>query len=242
MLTHKELKVRYKSSWLGYVWSLAHPLAFAAIYVIAFGIIMRIQIPNYPLFLIAGLFPWQWFSNSIGASPNIFLHNSTLIKKVQFPRHALVASTVLNDGIHFLVSVPVILVFVLGYGLAPTWSWIAGIPLLALAQFIMAYGFALVIASLNIFFRDLERLTVLFITFLFFLTPIIYTTSMIPSEYQVFMYLNPVTPLVLSWKQLFLSGTLNWPLIALVFLYSLASLGFGSLVYRRLSWKFAEVL
>lgn len=242
VLTQKEIKVRYKSSWLGYVWSIANPLAFAVLYFIAFRIFMRVQIPNYPLFLIAGLFPWQWLSNSVNASPNIFLSNASLLKKVRFPRNVLVATTVLNDAFHFILSIPVLFVFLLFYGFIPSWSWLVGIPLLVLAEFMLVYGLALAIASLNLFFRDLERLTVLLVMFLFFLTPIVYSASMIPAEYGRLIYLNPVAPLFLSWQQLFLSGTLNWPLIAASYAYALMSLGLGSLIYGKLSWKFAEVV
>ncbi len=242
VLIQKELKLRYKSSWLGYAWSIANPLAFAFIYVVVFGIFMRLEIRDYPLFLIAGLFPWQWLSNSISASPTIFLHNSTLIKKVRFPRNVLVAATVLNDGVHFLVSIPVIIGLLLAYHIVPSWSWLAGIPLLVLAQFLLVYGVALAIASLNPFFRDLERLTVLLLTFLFFLTPIVYSEAMIPAQYHAIIYLNPVAPLILSWRQLFLSGSLEWVLIGAALLYALVFLGIGSLIYRKLSWKFAEVV
>src|SRR4030042_5443535 len=87
ILTQKEVKVRYKSTVFGYVWSIAHPLAFAFVFFMAFKVVMRIQMEGYAVFLIAGLFPWQWFSNSINASPTIFLHNSSLIKKVNLPRN-----------------------------------------------------------------------------------------------------------------------------------------------------------
>jgi len=203
---------------------------------------MRVEIPQYSLFLIAGLFPWQWLSNSTSAAPNIFLSNATLLKKVRFPRNILVASTVLNDGVHFLVSIPVILGFLLAYGFTPSWSWLIAIPLLVLAQFMMVYGLALAIASLNLFFRDLERLTVLLITFVFFLTPIIYSEGMIPARYQMLLDLNPVAPLILSWRQLFLSGSITWSLVASSYTYALVALGVGSLIYRKLSWKFAEVV
>ena len=242
VLTQKEIKVRYKSSWLGYVWSIANPLAFAVLYFVAFRIFMRVQIPNYPLFLIAGLFPWQWFANSINLSPNILLQNVSLLKKVHFPRNILVATMVLNDAFHFILSIPVILLLLLVYGFVPTWLWLIGIPLLVLAEFILVYGLALALASLNLFFRDLERLTVLLVTFLFFLTPIVYSASMIPAGYERLIYLNPVAPLFLSWQELFLSGTLNWPLLVASYLYALISLGLGSLVYWKLSWKFAEVV
>lgn len=242
VLTQKEIKLRYKSSWLGYAWSIANPLAFAFLYYVAFRIFMRVDIPQYALFLIAGLFPWQWLSNSTGVAPSIFLGNATLLKKVRFPRNTLVAATVLNDGIHFVLSIPVILGFLLAYGSAPSWSWLIGIPLLVLAQFMLVYGLALAIASLNLFFRDLERLTALLVTIVFFLTPIIYSESMIPARYRMLLHVNPVAPLILSWRQLFLSGTLTWSLIVAGYVYALAALAVGSLIYQKLSWKFGEVV
>ncbi|MCL6508472.1 MAG: ABC transporter permease [Bryobacteraceae bacterium] len=242
VLTQKEIKVRYKNSWLGYAWSVANPLAFALVYSVAFGIFFRMDIPRYPLFLIAGLFPWQWLSNSVNSAPNVFLANASLIKKVSFPRNVLVAAAVLNDAVHFLLSIPVIAAFLLAYGLAPSWTWVVGIPLLALAQFLLAYGAALAIASLNLFFRDLERLTALLVTFLFFLTPVVYSETMIPPRYHAIVYANPLAPVIVGWRQLFVSGDLNWSLVGAAYVYALAAMGFGSLVYGRLSWKFAEVV
>ena len=242
VLTQKEIKVRYKNSWLGYAWSIANPLAFALVYLVTFKTFMRIDIPHYSLFLITGLFPWQWLSNSIGMAPGIFLGNATLLKKVRFPRNLLVASTVLNDGIHFVISIPVIAGFMLAYGFFPSWSWLIGIPLLAVPQFLMAYGLALAIASLNLFFRDLERLTTLLLAFLFFLTPIFYSESMMPSRYRALLYINPAAPLILSWRRLFLSGSIDWPAMAIVYLYATLALALGVLIYLKLSWKFAEAV
>jgi lipopolysaccharide transport system permease protein len=98
------------------------------------------------------------------------------------------------------------------------------------------------IASLNLFFRDLERLTTLVVTFLFFLTPIVYSESMIPPQYRAFLYLNPVAPLILSWRELFLSGRFDWTVITIGYLYAAGAFVVGSLVYAKLSWKFAEVV
>lgn len=242
VLTQKEIKIRYKSTWLGYLWSVANPLAFALLYFVAFRVFMRVEIPDYPLFLVAGLFPWQWLANSITLSPIIFLQNAPLLKKMRFPRNILVATTVMNDAFHFILSIPVICVFLLFYGFIPSWRWLIGIPVLVLAQFMFVYGLSLAIASLNLFFRDLERLTVLLVTFLFFLTPIVYSTSMIPAEYQRLLYFNPVVPLFVSWRELFLSGRLYWGLIAAAYAYAVLALGLGVLVYRKLCWKFAEVV
>jgi lipopolysaccharide transport system permease protein len=242
ILTQKEVKLRYKNSWLGYLWSIANPLAFAFLYFVAFKTFMRVDIPHYSLFLIAGLFPWQWFANSIGAAPNIFLGNAPLLKKVRFPRNALVAPPVLNDGIHFLCSIPVLVLFLFMYDSRPSWSWLIGIPLLTVLQFLLVYGLALTIATLNLFFRDLERVTTLAVMFIFFMTPIVYAEAMVPAEYRALVYFNPAGPIILSWRELFLSGGVNWRFIAVGYAHALAWFAIGTAIYRKLSWKFAEVV
>lgn len=242
ILTQKEMKSRYKNSALGYVWSVANPLLFAVIYYIVFGQIMKVPIENYAVFLIAGLLPWQWLANSVIAAPHIFLANATLIKKVRFPRHVLVVSYVLNEGIHFLLSIPVIVGLLVENGIRPSWSWLAGIPLLLAAQFLIVYGIAITLASANLFFRDLERLTALFITLLFFLTPITYSSEMAPGLYRSFLYANPVAPLIESWRELFMHGQFSWLVVGLCYLSALGTILVGTFVYWRMSPKFAEVV
>ncbi len=244
VLVQKEMKVRYKNSWLGYAWSVANPLVFTAVYSIALGIFLRLQIPDYPypLFLIAGQFPWQWLSTSVGAAPMMFINNASLIKKVRFPRNILVASGVLSDAIHFLLTIPVITLAVLWYGFTPSWVWVPGIPLLAVAQFLTVYGVALAVASVNVYFRDLERITAIFLQVLFFLTPIVYPVASIPPQYQVWIRLNPIAPLISAWHGLFLDGTLNGSLVLGAYAYGLACLAVGSVLYHALSPRFAELV
>jgi lipopolysaccharide transport system permease protein len=242
VLTEKEIKGRYKNSWLGYAWSVLNPLAFATVYYLAFGVFMHVQIADYPLFLVAGLFPWQWVSHSMSAAPNIFIANASLLKKVRFPRHVLVVSAVLSDGLHFLMSIPVILVFLAIYHVGPTWFWLIGVPILTGIQLIMVYGLSLLVASMNLFLRDLDRLTILCMAFLFFLTPIAYTSSMIPERYQVYMYLNPFTPLILNWQQLFLTGTLSGGNVLVAGMVGAMMAIIGYLAYSKLAHKFAEVI
>lgn len=101
VITQKELKVRYKSSFFGYLWSIANPLLFAMIYYFIFKLVMRVQIPNYTVFLITGLFPWQWFANSANNSLFSFISNSQIIKKTVFPRSVIPFSNVLMECLHF---------------------------------------------------------------------------------------------------------------------------------------------
>jgi lipopolysaccharide transport system permease protein len=242
VLTQKELKVRYKNSILGYLWSVAHPLAFAVVFYVAFKVIVKIPVENYALFLICGLFPWQWFVNSVNAAPMIFLGNAPLIKKVNFPRNLIPFTLVLQDMIHFTLAIPVIILFLFFAGKTPGLMWLVGIPALIVAQLFLVYGICLMIASLNLFFRDLERLTTIFTTILFYVTPIFYPETMVPLRFQSVLKLNPLTPLVISWRNLLLEGTLEFENLALSLCYGIVFLVLGFFVYRKLSWRFAEVL
>ena len=147
VLVAKELKLRYRNTVLGYAWSVLNPLAFAMVFFVVFKIFMRIPVPNYTLYLITGLFPWQWFANSVTASNYFFLDNSSLIKKVKFPRYFLVVAGVLNDLIHFAFSIAVIVVFMIFYHKVPALNWIVLLPFLVLVQFLLTMGIALFVSS-----------------------------------------------------------------------------------------------
>ena len=242
VLLQKDLKVRYKSSILGYLWSVAHPLAFAIVFYAAFKVIVKIPVENYALFLICGLFPWQWFANSVNAAPMIFLGNAPLIKKVNFPRNLLPFTLVLQDMIHFVLAIPVIILFLLFAEKTPSFSWLVGIPILIVAQLSLVYGICLMISSLNLFFRDLERLTTIFTTILFYVTPVFYPETMIPQKFQGVVMLNPIVPLIISWRNLLLEGALRPEMLLLSMIYGIVFFAFGFFVYRKLSWRFAEVL
>jgi lipopolysaccharide transport system permease protein len=242
VLTQKDLKVRYKSSILGHLWSVAHPLAFAVVFYGAFKVIVKIPVENYALFLICGLFPWQWFANSLNAAPMIFLGNAPLIKKVNFPRNLLPFTLVLQDMLHFVLAIPVIILFLFFAGKTPGLLWCVGIPVLIVAQLSLVYGICLIIASLNLFFRDLERLTTIFTTILFYATPVFYPETMIPLKFQSLLKLNPLAPLIVNWRNLLLEGTLQWENLLLSLFHGIVFLTLGFFVYRKLSWRFAEVL
>src|ERR1700736_131863 len=106
-LAQKEIKVRYKNNVLGYLWSLANPLASALVFYFAIQVVFKSSVPNYPLFLIIGLFTWQWFNNYLVGACGVFLANGSLIKKSVFPRSVLPIALNLQDAFHFMMSIPV---------------------------------------------------------------------------------------------------------------------------------------
>lgn len=242
VITEKDLKVRYKSSFLGYLWSIANPLLFAMIYYFIFKLVMRVQIPNYTVFLITGLFPWQWFANATNNSLFSFLANAQIIKKTVFPRSVIPFSNVLMEFLHFLCTIPVIIVFLYIYDMEPSLSWLWGIPIIGIGQMILTFGLAILLSTLNLFFRDLERFVNLGVMLLFYCTPILYSVDLIPEKYRWIIDYNPVSMMIVSWRELFMNGTVDYISVLHVYIYGGLVLLFGTWVFNKLKFRFAEIL
>lgn len=242
VMTAKDLKVRYKSSVLGYLWSVANPLLFAMIYFFIFKMIMRVQIPDYTLFIITGLFPWQWFAGSVTTSLFSFLSNAQIIKKTVFPRSVIPLSNVMMEGFHFLCTIPVIIVFMLVYHRIPSINWLWGIPLIAIGQIILSFGLSLFLSTLNLFFRDLERFVSLGIMLMFYCTPILYNSEMIPEKYQWITQYSPLAWMITGWRDLLINNVINYPVIAEFYVASAVILILGVMVFNKLKFRFAEIL
>ena len=242
VLTAKELKVRYKNSVLGYFWSVLNPLSMALIFLFAFKKVLKIPIENYTFFLICGLFPWQWFSNSVMVSTNILLSNATLIKKTNFSFYIIPLVSVLNDMIHFIMSIPIILALALSYKIWPTIAWIYGILLLTISQFFLTFGISLFVSSLNLFFRDLERIVNIGIMILFYGTPIFYDTSFVPQRYKFFIIINPLAGIIENWRDIFMKNSINFPLFWKNLAYNIIIFSLGFFIFKKLSYKFGEIL
>lgn len=238
----KELRVRYKHLALGYIWSIASPLAYAMLYYLVFGVFLKIRTENFPVFLVCGLFPWQWLTNSILVGPITFFGNASLIKKTIFPRYFIPMVAVLQDLIHFVISIPVIVGFILYFHLELHWRWLWEIPVLIVVQFVLTYSLNLLTATLNLFFRDLERLLQLAMVVMFYLTPVFYSESMIPAEFQQYILWNPFAPLIINWRNVFIGSGLDLNFLAVTGLWSVGLLLVCQTVYTRLQWRFAEIL
>lgn len=241
-LLEKELRARYKSYAFGFIWSLAQPMAFGLIYFLVFGIVMRVQVPNYPAFLVTGLFVWQWLSNSIAVGAMTFLGNAPLIKKVAFPRHYISLVVAMQDMVHFVLALPVIFFFLWYFDCKPQWSWLYGLPVLLFLQLMMAYALNLIVATLNLFFRDLERIIQVVLTMAFYLTPVVYSLDQVPERFRHLAYLNPFAMIVTCWRSVLLDGELPMNFLAAATVWTALFLVLAQAGYRRLVWRFAEVL
>jgi len=240
ILLQKEFTVRYKNTVLGYVWSVLNPLLFAMVYWFVFKVVLKIPIMHYTLFLVSGIFFWQAFSNSLCSSSTAFIANAGLIKKLWFPRECLVLAGVLNDLMHFVLSIPIILLMMFHYHVALSMSWVWALPLLLVTQLLITYGFALMIATGNIFLRDLARLIPIIVMIWLYLTPIFYQESMIPKQFQWINFVNPMTGIAINWRHLFMGMPINPLLFLDSTLWAFVVFMLGYWIYRSFNWKFAE--
>jgi homopolymeric O-antigen transport system permease protein len=241
-LTQKEIKIRYKNNFLGYFWSLVNPLASAMIIFLAIQVILHVEMENYVVFLITGLFAWQWFNNYLIGSCTVFLSNSSLIKKCLFPRFVLPIALNLQDTFHYAMSIPFILGFVIYHHLPIGPATLLGILAVMPAQFLLLLGFGLILSSANLFLRDIERIVMILLNMMFYVSPILYPIDLVPEPYRVLLWLNPMTSILEAWHGIFLDGTLRWNSIAVAYVYAAIALFFGILVYRSLSSRFAEAI
>lgn len=242
LLIKKEITLRYKRTYLGFLWSLLIPLLTGLVLFIAFNVFMRFEIENFALFILAALFPWTWFSASVIMSTNALVGNASLIKKVIFPKHFLLLAIVIAQLINFIFSLPILLGLVYYYGSAPTLSWLIGIPVLVGVQFIVIYGLSLIVSMANAFFRDLEYIVTVLIGLLFWMTPIIYPIEAVPEKYRVLLIMNPVTYLIQSWRDLFFYNTINLHNISISAATAAVFLLAGLLIFKKLDRKLDEVL
>ena len=242
LLTHKEFALKYKRTLLGIFWSLLNPIFTALVFFLAFKIFMRFQMENYTFFLLSALFPWSWFSSSVIISARSLIDNVTLIKKVIFPRHYLVASVVFAQLVHLLFSLPILLIFSSLTAEGPALNWFLLIPLLILVQLIFTFGVTLIISICNTYFRDIEYLVGVFLNLLFWMTPIVYPIGSIPEKFRLLSLLNPLTSLMSAWRELFLRNNILWSDIGIASVMAIFFLFIGVTIFGKLEKKLDEVL
>jgi ABC-type polysaccharide/polyol phosphate export permease len=203
----QHLKVKYKRTALGYVWSLLNPLMQLAVLSVVFSQIPKLGVPNYTLYLFAGLMPWTFLSNSLLSSSTSLLESENFIKKVYLPKIIFPLSRVLLVGIDFLFSLVALSVigFVVGFHFHAT---LVLLPLAVLLMFLFVLGIALLASVATVYFRDVQYLTGVFLNLLYFLTPVIYPLSALPEQYRVYLKLNPVAAEIVLFQKLIYFGQL----------------------------------
>lgn len=250
-LVVSEVKTRYKNSVLGFVWSLLNPLAMMLVYSVVFGVLWpNQQVQNYPIFLLCGLLPWNFFSASIVSSINSIVSNGNLVKKVYFPREVLPIATVLAQLVNFLLALVVLFaaLIVFGTNFSP-WLWT--LPIIIVIQTCFSLGIVLVLSTLQVFYRDTQLVMEVVMLAWFFLTPVLYRTSQLPETYhiagidlpvqRILYILNPMASLINVYRDLLYNGyRTDIDFFIRTAVTALLALGFGYWFFTRYSDRFGE--
>ena len=236
LLTMRDLRVRYSTSALGYLWSILDPLVMAGIYWFVFTQVFggrAVGEDPYIVFLLAGLLPWMWFNGAVSDATRAYLREAKLIRSTKIPRTIWVARLVLSKGIEFIAAIPVLAVFAIATGAVLHWQavyFVLGI----LVQAVLTMGIGLIVAPLVVFFRDLERATKLALRFLFYASPIIYgLPDLAKLDLEFWAAFNPLSGIFSLYRAAFFPDQLDWFAVGIAALMSVVILAFGALVFQR---------
>ncbi len=241
-LVSRDMKLRYKRSVLGIAWSLLNPLAQLLIFIFLFRRVLPLNIPNYPLFVFSGVLAWSWFQSSLLLAAGAITDNRDLIKRPGFPAAILPVVTVMSNMIHFLLALPILLLFLMLSGLRPTGAFVA-LPLVIAVQFLLILSLAYLVATFHVTFRDTQHLLGVLLLLLFYLTPVFYDASAVPARYRLVYRLNPMMHMLDAYRAILIWGKLPDGL-SLLGLAALTAglLGLGYVIFTRASCRFVEEL
>ena len=249
MMAVRDLQATYVGSLFGFSWAILNPLAQLAIYGVVFGVFLKSKpdpvygTDSYFLFLLCGLVPWQFFSQTVMSSTNTLLSHANLVKKaVGFNAEILPVITVLSNIISHLIGLVLLLVIVLVF--AGKLSFVTPIILLYLALIVIfAIGLGWIVSSINVYLRDVHQVIGLIMLAWMFFTPIFYSSSIISPKMMPIVRLNPLYHMVEGYRYAILAGKmLPAKSIATMGAVSFLTFGIGGLLFRRLKPGFAEVL
>ena len=238
----RELKARYRGSVLGFLWTFLNPLLLLGVYALVFNVYFRIQMEHYAGFMFAGLLPWIWFSSSLMEGTNAITSGGSLITKVLFPGQLLPLVKVGSNLMNFLLSLPILFVFLGFMGIFPGWD-LCWLPLILLIHFAFIAGLVLGLATLNVFLRDIQHIVANLLTLWFFLTPILYPLSQVPGPFKKFVLLNPAALFTFGYQDIFFyrRSPDPWQLLSSLIL-SVVMLGLGIALFERYKETLAEKL
>ena len=253
-LVARDLKSRYKSSFLGWFWSLLNPLLMMVLFYLVFGFLLGSDITYFHLFLMVALLPWNYFIGSVSEGMGSIIGNGNLVKKVYFPRELLPISTMLANLVNIMLSLPVLFVIMLITG-APIKPTLLLLPVLIVIESIFILGLLLFLSSLSVFYRDTTHIMGILLQLWFFVTPIFYPLENIASPIyaKLVRWLNPMASLIDFYRDILYGGLAKKPDlptpglpsldgVARTALTALLMLGIGAYVFHHYSGRFGEEL
>ncbi|MBN1890363.1 MAG: ABC transporter permease [Thermoflexales bacterium] len=257
-LVVRDLRARYKNSVLGIAWSWVNPLLMMIVFTVVFNVLTgQVEgLPYYPMFILSGILPWNFFSASVTGAIGSIVGNGHLIKKVYFPREVLPVSIVLANMVNFLIALPVFFVLALLFGLQLS-PWLALLPVVLITQVMFSIGIGLILATLNVFYRDTQIIMEVIMLAWFFLTPIFWDVAILPDSkviggivlpVQRLVYiLNPMASIVNAYRDILYRGGIYgasfqpaMDFLSRTIVTAFVCMLLGYAVFHRYSYTFGE--
>lgn len=238
----RDIKVRYKQTFLGAGWAILQPLLTMVVFSTLFGKLVRIPSGNvpYPVFVFCALLPWQLFAYALTHSSNSLVDHADTIKKVYFPRLILPLASVLTGLVDFAVAGLVLLVMLLYYGIVPGWPAVT-LPFFTVLAMAAALAVGLWLSALNVKYRDVRHTIPFLLQLWFFVTPVAYPSSLVPGKWQALYGVNPMTGVVDGFRWALFDQTPPGPMFVVSLAATALLLAGGALYFRRVERSFSDI-
>lgn len=243
IIVWRDIKIRYKQTALGGAWALLQPLVAMLIFGVVFNRIAKMPSDGSPymLFVYAGLVPWTFFVNGVSMSSNSLVGNENMIRKIYFPRLMVPMGSIGALGLDMLISLSFMAVLMVYYH----WQVSARLlllPLFMVGGFLAAGGLGLILAALNVQFRDVKYIVPFFTQMLFFLTPVLYPATKIPAQFQLVASLNPMAGIVEGFRYSLLGSSVSWALMGTSLVGCVLLFLAGLFFFNRMDRSFADII
>jgi len=242
-LTVRDIKVRYKQTVLGGLWAILQPFMNMVVFTVFFGMLAKIPSDNlpYPIFVYAALLPWQFFSNAINNAANSLVASSHLISKVYFPRIIIPSASLGAGFLDFIIAFSILIIMMFYYGIFPG-TGIFLLPFLVLIIAFAALGVGMILAALNVAYRDFRYVIPFLVQFWLFATPVIYPATIVPERWRWLINLNPMSGLITSFRSSLLNTPFLWSDLYISSAVSVALFFIGIFYFTRMERRFADII
>lgn len=241
----RDIKVRYKQTFLGIAWAIFQPLVTMVIFTFFFGKLAGLPSGNLPymVFVYIGLIIWNFFSNSLSSASGSLVEHEQMIKKIYFPRLLIPLASVITSSIDFLITLIILVVLLIYFQILPSPLLLLYTPLLFLITFFTASGLGLFMSSVNVKYRDVRYILPFFIQILMFLSPVIYPSTIIASQHKWILNINPLT-FVIETSRSLISGIpqINFASLLSSLLISILIFLTGLFYLRKTERFFADIV
>lgn len=247
ILSWRDIKVRYKQTVIGVVWAILRPFLTMIVFTFVFGKVAGMKSEGaapYSLMVFAGLLPWQFFSTAFSSASESLITNSNLLSKVYFPRLIVPTSAIITSFVDFLISLGILILLMFYFNYFPNWQ-IIFLPIFTLLAFLQSFGFGLYLAALNVKYRDFRYVIPFIVQIGLYISPIGFSSSVVPEKWKIFYYLNPMVSVIDGFRWSIIGNGAQNPFtiyFLLSFIVTIFILIYSIYKFRKMEKTFADLI